>query len=144
MNSGYTQVWSYITNSIDPNIIIRNSDNAFIPNDPGNIDWQAYQTWLAQGNTPDPPPNMPLYNIIAPQCSLSPNFVLCTGGLWSGNPTQYNYQWYANGGAIIGATGSSWSFGSNYPEAQVMCEVIVQTAQGRQYPPVFTNTVVLP
>jgi hypothetical protein len=28
--------------------------NLFIPNAQGNLHWQEYQTWLAQGNTPDP------------------------------------------------------------------------------------------
>lgn len=36
------------------NGVIRNSDGAFIPNAPGNRDWQAYQDWLNAGNTPDP------------------------------------------------------------------------------------------
>lgn len=34
-------------------------DGTFIPPSPGNRDWDAYQQWLAAGNTPtpaDPPP----------------------------------------------------------------------------------------
>lgn len=34
--------------------IIRLSDNAFIPADPANTDYTAYQQWLAAGNTPLP------------------------------------------------------------------------------------------
>jgi len=40
---------------VNPNYIKRLPDNAFIPNDPANTDWQAYQEWLAAGNTPLPP-----------------------------------------------------------------------------------------
>lgn len=36
------------------NGVIRTRDNAFVPSDPKNADWQAYQSWLASGNTPDP------------------------------------------------------------------------------------------
>ena len=38
--------------------VIRTRDNASIPNDDRNRDWRLYQEWLADGNTPDPIPEM--------------------------------------------------------------------------------------
>jgi len=41
----------------NPSCIIRLSDNAFIPFAEGNVDYQSYLKWVAEGNTPLPAEN---------------------------------------------------------------------------------------
>ena len=38
----------------DPQSVQRLLDNAFIPFDPANTDYQEYLKWVAEGNTPQP------------------------------------------------------------------------------------------
>jgi hypothetical protein len=49
-----------------PDIIVRASDGAFIPADPDNVDYQAYLTWLDEGNQPTPytPPAATLPEVV--------------------------------------------------------------------------------
>ena len=35
-------------------MILRLNDNAYIPIAPDNVDFQQYQKWLSEGNTPIP------------------------------------------------------------------------------------------
>jgi len=44
----------YLKYDYQKNYIIRLTDNAFIPPDPANTDYQAYLRWLEDGNTPLP------------------------------------------------------------------------------------------
>lgn len=43
-----------LANQTEPSVVVRLSDNAYIPFDPANTDYQAYLEWLAEGNTPLP------------------------------------------------------------------------------------------
>ena len=55
MEYNYQQLLAPFTGQLDPTRILRLPDNATIPNDDQNTDWQQYQVWLAAGNTPLPP-----------------------------------------------------------------------------------------
>ena len=36
------------------NVVLRVSDNTYIPFDPANADYKEYLKWIAEGNTPLP------------------------------------------------------------------------------------------
>ena len=55
--------------------IRRTADNAFIPPDPANTDYQAYLAWLEAGNTPEPAP------VPAPAPEPTPAEKLAAAGL---------------------------------------------------------------
>jgi hypothetical protein len=50
----YTQVWDAINNQVSDQMILRDEDQAFIPFDPANVDYQAYLAWLDEGHEPTP------------------------------------------------------------------------------------------
>ena len=50
----YKQTIDPITKTTNQTQILRLSDNAWIPFDPANTDYQAYLKWLAEGNEPTP------------------------------------------------------------------------------------------
>ena len=51
MSYTYKQLKNQLTNEIDTKIILRKEDNAFIPKDEANTDYQEYLAWVAEGNT---------------------------------------------------------------------------------------------
>jgi hypothetical protein len=72
----YSLIYSSIIGGAFPDRVKRDADGAFIPADPNNYDWQAYQAWLAAGNTPTPatapPPPVPTCLIWQLKAALTP------------------------------------------------------------------------
>ena len=48
----YTQVWDSLQNKVSDKVVKRDADQAFIPFDDANVDYQAYKKWLDEGNEP--------------------------------------------------------------------------------------------
>ncbi len=48
----YKLIKNQLTN--ETNMVLRVADNAFIPFDPANTDYQEYLKWLEEGNEPLP------------------------------------------------------------------------------------------
>ena len=56
----YQEVWDPQRQAVSTDVIVMRGDQPmYIPNNPQNTDWQAYQAWLKAGNEPDPPDNVP-------------------------------------------------------------------------------------
>ena len=47
-------MYKIIKDKYSETAILRLTDNAFIPFDPANSDYQQYLAWVAEGNTPEP------------------------------------------------------------------------------------------
>jgi hypothetical protein len=62
----YTCVWDAMQGQVSDQMIQRDEDQAFIPFDPDNVDYQAYLVWLDEGNEPKEPPANPTLPIEEP------------------------------------------------------------------------------
>ena len=54
MDYTYKILSNFITGAVIENMVRRLPDNADIPFDPTNTDYQAFLLWKAEGNTPEP------------------------------------------------------------------------------------------
>jgi hypothetical protein len=76
-------------------------------------------------------------DIRAPAISGKPlpgDRLTCSTGLWTNNPTAYRYQWTRAGGAIAGASGSTYTVQiadeAQNPKDLLVCVVIASNAAG--------------
>jgi hypothetical protein len=104
---------------------------------------EASMDSLNAGPIEDVPLTAPV-STAAPICTVNPTYLLCTGGNWTPNPPTYtlSYQWFADGVAVGGATGSTWTF-AGFEGDTAYCAVIATNAAGASAP-TNTNTVTIP
>jgi hypothetical protein len=50
----YKYIFDVVDNKVSDRVILRVADNACIPFDPANTDYQAYLKFLAEGGQPTP------------------------------------------------------------------------------------------
>jgi hypothetical protein len=62
----YTQPWDHMLGQPSDKMVIRDEDQAHIPFDEANVDYQEYLAWLDEGNEPNPPPGNPSLPIEEP------------------------------------------------------------------------------
>ena len=98
---------------------------------------------LPVGPITAPPLESPTNNM-APIATLNPTYILCTGGNWIPANPMYtlSYQWFADGTAVEGATGSTWTFAGHEGET-AYCAVTATNAAGSSVA-TNTNTVTIP
>jgi hypothetical protein len=104
---------------------------------------EASMNSLPVGPITEPPLESPTNNM-APIATLNPTYILCTGGNWIPANPMYtlSYQWFADGTAVEGATGSTWTFAGHEGET-AYCAVTATNAAGSSVA-TNTNTVTIP
>lgn len=55
----YKQLLDFMTHQVVTHCVLRVADNAVIPVDPANVDYQKFMVWIKEGNQPLPPDPLP-------------------------------------------------------------------------------------